>query len=721
MRPGSSDVTRVGSAARPDAPRTDRPDGPRSRRRRLAVALPLLLAALAVLTLTGLDLNGSSIGRLSATPRHDSALISGHPLGIRSDEWNLTTPNLVGNVRRGLPARPWIGLTPTFVPGSPVGIPSRHWSTVFRPQDWSYFMPGLGLPRAFALRWWMPLLIAFAGCYALLLLLSRSVTVSAGLAMTVTFAPVTAWWSQGPAMAIGFLAGALAAVLLATTRRRWWASVAWGAVAGWLAVADVLLIYPPWQIPLAWVCAAVGVGWLLDLRPRASRVVAGLGAFVIVTVGALGAWYAQSREALLATANTSYPGHRVAAPGGGSLAWLMDAPSTIWMSMGKGSLLPDDHTMFGDPLPMANPSEISSAWIPLPLLAVAALVIVWSIARVRSRAGSATVVAATVPSAAGIPSATGTPSGTGTPAGEGHPGGEDRPLVWTGLASVMVTLLLLAWMLLPLPSTIGAVTLLNQATGRRMPVPLALATVVVLASATTVLRRVGRPRWLWPVAVVGTLATVWAVVWAVDALPWRSARTAPPSGEVAVVALVLAVGAGLLVVGRLRRTAALGLGLLALVTYLPVNPVYRGLGPLDHDPVVKTLVPMVKADQGLRAVAYGHSSQLTPLVTASGAQTLSGLTIYPDRDVWEKLAPDQERSWNRYSKYDWIVDPTATRPLLHGVSGTQQDFRVDPCSAAIRQLDIDVSLSPDPIDVPCLALDRVITRGSQKVYLYRYR
>lgn len=664
------------------------------RLRRSVVVLPLIIGTLAVLVLTGLNLNGSSIGRLSASPRHDSALVSGQPLGIRSDEWNLNTPNAIGNVRRGLPTQPWIGLTPTFLAGAPVDIPSRHWSTLFRPHDWSYLLPGISLSRAFALRWWTPLLIAFAGVYTLLLMLSRSVAVSAGLALMVTFAPVTAWWSQGPGLAIGYLAGALAALMFASTRRRWWACSIWGAVGGWLAVGDVLLIYPPWQVPLAWVCAAVGIGWLLDRRPRTSRVAITVGTFVVVTVGALGAWYAQARVALLATANTSYPGHRVAPSGGGSLAWLLDAPSTIWLSVGKASLLPNDRTLFGDPL-TANPSEISSAWIPLPLLAVAAVVLVWAgFIALRGRAARPTGAAAQ---------------------------DEPRALVWTGLASVVATLALLAWMLLPVvPAALGAVTLLDQATGRRMPVALALAAAVLLALTTTALTGSRRPRWLWPTAAVGVVATVAAVVWAVDALPWRSARTAPPSLEVAAVALVLGVGAGLLVVGRLRRTAALGLGLLAVLTYLPVNPVYHGLGPLDHDPLVTTLVTRVKADKGLRAVVYGHS-QLTPLVTASGAQTLSGLTIYPDAAVWRTLAPDQESSWNRYSKYDWIIDPTATRPVLTTVSGTQQDLRVDPCSAPIRQLDIDVTVSADPIDLPCLTLDTVIPRGSQQVYLYRYR
>jgi hypothetical protein len=280
------------------------------RRHRLLAAAPILFALLAMLTLTGLNLNGSSIGLLSANPKRDSALVTGHPLGVRGDEWMLATPNVVGNVRRGLPEQPWIGLTPTFAPGSAVGVPAKHWSTVFKPRDWPFLIPGLSLSRAFALFWWLSLFIGFAGVYAVLFLLCRSVVVSTGLAAMVVFAPATAWWSNGPALVIGYLTAGLAALLVATTRRRLWASLVWGAVAGWLMVAAALVLYPPWQLSLGWVCAAVGIGWLLDLRPRLSRVTAGLGALVAVAVPALALWYLQSREAILATANTVYPGNR---------------------------------------------------------------------------------------------------------------------------------------------------------------------------------------------------------------------------------------------------------------------------------------------------------------------------------------------------------------------------------------------------------------------------
>ena len=673
-----------------------------------AAILPPLVALVGMLVLTGLNLNGSSVNLLSARNAPDSSLVAGTPRTIRSDEWSLSTPNIVGNDRRGLPVQPWVGMTPMFLPGSAVGIPSMHWSTTFKPQDWPFLL--LGPDRAFAMHWWMYLVGGFIGVYALLLLLTTSPTLSSGIAALVTFAPTTAWWSNNPALITGYLAGALACVLTASRRQHLWASALWGAAAGYAMVASVLLLYPPWQVSLAWVCLAVGVGWLIDHRPRPARVVAAVAAALAVSLPALALWYVQSRDAILAMANTYYPGHRLASGGGGSLAWLLDAPSSLWLSAPRPPVLqPADHTFTGAPLPFANTSEVSSGWFPLPLLAVAVVTLSWVLIRTRRhRRHGATRTDATGAVA------------EGTVAGPADGERQHPRVVWTGILTGLVTALLLAWMLLPVPEFVGSVTMLGRVTGRRMPVALGLAAGVLLAVSATALRGHRPPRWLAGLTLLGAVGTVAITVWAVAALPWLPSRGEPSMWKVGVIALVLAAGAGLLVLGRLPAVAAAGLGLLSIVTYAPVNPLYRGLGPLTRDPIVTTLMPLVKATPGLRAVVYGHAPDVTPLVVASGAQTLSGLTVYPDFAVWNRIAPAQEHNWNQYSKYDWVVDLKAEQPRIQRISGTRQYLLVNPCAIQVRGLAIDLSLSPTPIAAPCLRLTTLIPRRTGTLYVYRY-
>ena len=135
-----------------------------------SLAFPLIVA-LGMTTLVALDVNGSSVGVLSVADQPDPSLLAGTPRGIRSDEAALSTPNFVGNIRRGLPAEPWIGLTPTFLPATSIGVVSDHWTEAFKPQDWGAFV--LRPDRAFAWHWWAQLAIAMLGLYALLVTLTR--------------------------------------------------------------------------------------------------------------------------------------------------------------------------------------------------------------------------------------------------------------------------------------------------------------------------------------------------------------------------------------------------------------------------------------------------------------------------------------------------------------------------------------------------------------------
>lgn len=690
---------------------------PVRRERRWVTALPVILVLVAVAVLTTLNLNGSSVHQLADPGRDDPALVFGHPRGIRADEWALSTPNLVGNVRRGLPTRPWIGLTPTFLPATSIGVASAHWTEIFKPYDWGLFV--LPLDKGFALRWWGLLALGLLGAYPLLWQLTRSMVTAGGLTALAVLTPATAWWSLTPAAVLGLLAGAAACMVAAAGTRRVVSALVWGLGAGYLGVAAFLVLYPPWLLPIGFVAMAVVLGRWLDLRARPSRIGASVGGALLVAVPALALWYAQSRETIRVIAQTYYPGRRISEAAGSNLAWLLDAPSSLWLSaFPRPSTLDRTARSPDRELTPANASEVASAWLPLPVLIAVALILVWAVLRHRRERKS------------------GTEPG-GIPAGEtvdplrprrasllrprrtdpARPRRTDpvRPR-WTVLAVLVVTGLLLAWALLPLPDAVGGPTLLDRVPGRRIPPALGLATAVLLAGGGMLLHRRAVPRWLFVLPWLGGIATVALTVWAVEALPWE--HRAPGTVEIAAVSAVLGLGAALVATGRLMRMAATLLAALAIGVFAPVNPIYRGLGPLEHDPLVTTLRTYTQDGRAPRAVVYG-GLHTNALVTASGVSNLSGLTAYPDATVWNRLAPDQEPEWNNFAKFFWRVAPDVDSVRIHAPGGTSMHLLVNPCSAAVRSLDTDLTVSETKITLPCLRLDRVVYRGDTPVYLYR--
>jgi hypothetical protein len=144
------------------------------------------------------------------------------------------------------------------------------------------------------------------------------------------------------------------------------------------------------------------------------------------------------------------------------------------------------------------------------------------------------------------------------------------------------------------------------------------------------------------------------------------------------------------------------------------------LGPLDRDPVIKTLRPLAGQGTPNRVVVYGRDGELSALVTASGLQPISGLTPYPDSAWWQRVDPSQESAWNNYAKYTWVADEHATGITLQSISGTQQALLINPCSAELRTLEVGYAVSPEPLDFGCLRLINTVNRPDGKVaYIYR--
>jgi hypothetical protein len=220
--------------------------------------------------------------------------------------------------------------------------------------------------------------------------------------------------------------------------------------------------------------------------------------------------------------------------------------------------------------------------------------------------------------------------------------------------------------------------------------------------------------------VLATAASVAAMVWATSTLHWKGHHPAPRG--VLALCLVAGLGFGLLLLGRWSsRVAAVLVALVAAAVFVPVNPLYRGLGPMSSDPVVRALRPYVSADHAPRAGVYGGDERLNALVISTGMISLTGLTIFPDRTFWERVDPEQESLWNNYAKYRWIPDETRDRPLIQPTAGSDRLLRIDPCSSTTRELGIEYSISTTPLTKDtCLTLIRTVPRDSGPVYLYRY-
>lgn len=632
----------------------------------------LVLAVFAILVAAGI--NGSSIGMLYAQGENVSAppavddpdLLLGQPRPIRSDEWSISTPLAVSQTVQSFPAQPWIGLTRTN-PAFFSGIPTLDAALVAKPQSWGYLL--LGAERGLSWAWWFPLALAACALFALLHRLTRNPWIATAGAVFGSLTPFVAWWN-GTDLFTGYAALAAVAAVNGFLARSLLRRLAWGAVTGWAVAATVLLLYPPWTVSTGLVVAALVLGLLLDSRPAWRSwlpVVAGAGAVAALIVLP---WFRQVAPVVEIINSTIYPGQRQSGPGEGVWQALLSAPANLVASVtGQGPAI-------------LNQSEVASSWLPmvvLLLLAVGALI-------------------------GGRPAA---------------PAGGLRVGRATVVALVAVLLLLLAWMLVPaLPDAVGKVTLLSTVPGSRLPLALGLTLVLLAAALSTF--DVGRmPGWLRAVLIgTGVTASIIGTTYAAHVVyPGMSRKGL----------LVTAIGAGLVAAAfasmatRTWVRVLLPLGAAyAMVSFAVVNPVYLGLGPLTHDPVSLYAREVASAEPDPVAVTLG-GRELQALVRGGGMQVLSWTTLYPDRRFWEKALPGEEEVWNNYRNYGWYYDPAADPIRARITALDAAELAVDLCDPLIRDLGYSRVFSAQPISASCLAQDRILQRGEQRVFVYTPR
>ncbi|WP_298213455.1 hypothetical protein [Acidovorax sp.] len=256
------------------------------------------------------------------------------PRAIRSDEWLVITPSALAQVRHE-PAFPVInhhlgtdGQNMMII--GMTGVPVLHVSALARPATWGFFV--LPLANALAWYWFFPLFACLLALWALLNKLAPT-RISRNLALSLLFclAPYATGWSYWPLYTTFFAVGALWAIMSMVQTSKavciWLLSV----LLGLFAAGFVLVLYPPWQIPLALLCFIFLLAWCADHRPKPARTV--LPAFLLsVTIATvlLGAWWFDARDAISTMRSTVYPGGRTALQGGEfPLYWLMRGYSNL--------------------------------------------------------------------------------------------------------------------------------------------------------------------------------------------------------------------------------------------------------------------------------------------------------------------------------------------------------------------------------------------------------
>jgi hypothetical protein len=624
--------------------------------------------------LTALGVSGTSSGALKSVVEgttSDSQLITGHPRGIRSDEWLVNTPMIVAQASQGWPRTnhqfPGGGLDVTLV----FDVPTTDWSTAFRPWTWGYFI--LPLAEARAWHWWSLPLALFLAVYSFTLtLLSRRILLATLAGMAMVTAPFVNWWWQSSTFVP--LASCFAAmtmiVLLArapSVRARW----LWAAGLGWTIATLGLVLYPPFVIPCALVLVAFSVGLLLLERGRlgswrtllAPLAAAGAGVGVGALVVAL---FLTTRSSAVATiTSTAYPGHRTVNTG--SFTW-----GRLLSGFADSALRNDSFAGSGGLQALGGNQSEASAFALVGLFSTpVAVAQLWAAHRRGLRA---------------------------------------NPVL--GLLLILLAGFLTVG-LVPGTGALSTVLALTTVPASRLQIGFGMLSIVLPLAVIWEAERQQAPARVARLIAGSTAATV---VWFALA---QLTRTAPgfagTTGHRLLVTLVVAA-AVTLVPGRFAAVGVSVILLFHLRASTGVNPLYRGVYDLRRTALVNHMRALDARGPGGWVSLAGSPGNA--ILVESGLSTYSAVYSYPRFANWRLLDPSgsHRKDYNRYAHIaftDGDVDGDISSPQADVVQ-----VHLDPC-AQFAQVSVRHVLSDHPVrPSPCLRQREQVIEGKRVYLLY---
>lgn len=263
---------------------------------------------------------------ISLSPREDGTLI-GVPRMIRTDEWLVQTPFYISQSNTGAKL-----VNDSYgIDGQNMMIaynaPVKDISVVGKPFNWGFLFlgPNYGLSWYWCLKIILFLLVSFEFS---LILTKRNTFISLIGSLWITFTPTTQWWFMQHLGDVVFYSLAIMVLIYHYFRqKKVLRKIGIALLLTMSIIGFVLIIYPAFQVTFAYIILAFLLIeiYLSIAEKRFSKFDFGIMiATLISSFAVIGITLLRSKEAIDATLNTVYPGHRVSSGGEMGLERLSD-------------------------------------------------------------------------------------------------------------------------------------------------------------------------------------------------------------------------------------------------------------------------------------------------------------------------------------------------------------------------------------------------------------
>lgn len=623
-----------------------------------------IVIIITVLILGILNIHGSSVGKYYQQlfpEEEDSALLFGSPRAIKSDQYLVELPNIISQDKNNEST-----INEDLGEGTNLGInsyPTKNIFTIFKPSLWIFFISN-NTEFSFSFYWWSRFALLIISTYLLILqLTNRNLLLSIGGSLLFLFTPFIQWWVPvDPIITISFgLFCFIRLIKEENVKKR----ILYGLGLSYWMISFALILYPAFQIPMAYSAAFIALGVILkNKRTLFSNKKNLIKIFCILTVVAtcvglfLFLFLKEFEDVIAITSNTVYPGSRFISAGGGSIYHLLNGFYNILMQKDSNGA------------PFGNQCEASNffmLYVPL---------IFWVIYKNISRYK------------------------------------KKLPVDWLGISMSLVLIFLTAWYLFPLPDLVSKYTAMYMVLPQRVFIGIGFTNYIlilyVLSKNIYILNKRSIIEWLLMIILIASFGLLMYFTGKdlynsnPDSFVWPSIISAN------IKILLVVILAPLLFFFLIRGYRKIFITIFIMFGFVStalINPIYQGLDVLIDTDLANYIEDTSSKDDS-KWIVYGNH-YFAQYALANNASIINGVHPYPQFKIWEILDPEGKyvNLYNRYAHIS-VSEYEEGEEMIVLTAMDAIDINIDPCDEKLKQLKIKYILSTDKLENTCLNLKK---------------
>ena len=637
---------------------------------------PSLVIILFIL-LTAFGISGSSMGYYDQIfLGKPMGTILGVPRQIRSDEWLVASQETLSQKAANYPdTNKNIGLGQDM--SMIIDVPFRGFFAAFKPDNLFFFI--MPYANAFAAHWWFMSVMLVLGFYYLMdtLFPNKRLVISL-VATLLLFNPFVQWWYEsGTLLSIGYAMWIiLMFIKIFDGKNNYKKRILYGAGLSFFSLCFAFLLYPPFQLTIAYVAIALLAGFLyhrysaqkVKLLEDVKRWVT-IFASAILVIAIASTFFIEHKQVINTIVNTAYPGTRSIQSGqNGVQVNLEDTFSApILFNLQRSSRAVFFYT---------NQSESSR------IVAVNLLLFPIFMLYVLKKNSKKRVLA-------------------------------DYLLLSTGILSFAFMVRIFT----PFFNLPFKLLLFNQVPNERLAIGFVLLCAIQLVLFGVVeIDKIS-------IKKAGAMAIVIFAVFYDASLIMVHQYPKFISGKGALLACLIIGLVSFLILQKKYFVAGLAIfTLFSVASSIFINPIYDRSEPV----ALKSAASFIKKHySNNKSWVVFDSVVIENLPAIAGEHSLSGVQVYPQLSLWEKIDSSQVSKF-AYNRYAHVIFNPSLNPNDSEFYNPQGDVLVVhfDCSIAAKLPDFGYALSPDPVSNPatlqCLKLSNTIIYPKITLFIYRY-